>query len=127
MLSLAHSVLSKRKGPSWKYTFRLLNEHNLSPATVFDIGVAKGTPRLYTAFPQARFYLIDPTREALPFMEDIAQRYHASVLNVALGDKQGELEIIVREGIGGSSFLAGVADRSFVDGYVVPVVRFEDL
>ena len=38
----------------------------LTPVTVFDIGVAKGTPWLYRAFLTAKIVLVDPTRESLP-------------------------------------------------------------
>ena len=89
-LSLAQAILAKRNGPSWNHTFRLLRRCGLTPKTIFDVGVARGTPRLYTAFPQAVFHLIDPTRESLPFMQDIAKRYDARVHNVALGAKEEE-------------------------------------
>jgi hypothetical protein len=37
--------------PNWEYSFGLLKRAGLQPKTVFDIGVARGTPRLYFAFP----------------------------------------------------------------------------
>ena len=126
-LSLAQATLSKRNGPSWNYTFRLLRRYGLTPKTIFDVGVARGTPRLYTAFPQAVFHLIDPTRESLPFMQDIAERYDARVHNVALGAKEEKLQITVREGIGASSFFSDVADSTYVKRYEVPVVPFAKL
>lgn len=59
------------------------------PKTVIDIGVAYGTPDLYDAYPQAKYILVDPTRESLPHMQSISKRMNASILNIALGDKKG--------------------------------------
>ena len=126
-LSMAQAVLSKLKGPSWNDTFDVLRRYNLTPKTIFDIGVARGTPRLYAAFPDAAYHLIDPTHESLPFMKDIAKRYNARVYNVALGAQEGTFPIIVREGIGASSFYTDVADPSYVKRYDVPVVPFDKL
>jgi FkbM family methyltransferase len=126
-LSLAQAILSKLKGPSWNYTFGVLRRYGLTPKTIFDVGVARGTPHLYTAFPHAVFHLIDPTHESLPFMQDIAERYDARVHNVALGATEEKLQITVREGIGASSFFSDVADPTYVKRYEVPVVPFAKL
>lgn len=46
-----------------------LHKLNFEPATVFDIGVACGTPELYSAFPNAYHYLF----EALPSFKSSLQ------------------------------------------------------
>ena len=127
MLSVAQTGMFKRDTPSWSYTFRILRNAGLTPNTIFDIGVARGTPRLYTAFPRAFFHLIDPTRESLPFMEDIAKRYKAQIHNVALGADNTQLEIAVRAKIDGSSFFAEIGDAVYTARYAVPVLPFRDL
>lgn len=113
------------EAPSWEYTFALLEKAGLRPRTVFDIGVARGTPWLYTAFPDATFHLIDPTRESLKFMERIAKQYTAHVHNVALGDQETTLEITVRaDDIAGSTFFEEVGEAKVAAKYSVPVRPF---
>lgn len=47
-----------RRAPGWP---KLLG--HLSPATVLDVGAARGTPELYASFPNAHLVLIDPVSE----------------------------------------------------------------
>lgn len=114
--------------PAWPFVLKRLKALGLKPKTVFDIGVAKGTPELYAAFPDARYYLVDPTRESLPYMETIARKLDARVLNVALGDREGELEIGMRaDDIGGSTFFDEIGPLGATKRYPVPVRRFDQL
>jgi FkbM family methyltransferase len=106
---------------------RVLNHHGFVPRTVFDIGVAYGTPWLYEAFPKAKFHLIDPTRESLPHMQRWATLLDADIHNVALGDHEGLAEIRVRPEIGGSSLFEEVGDAEISGVYEVPVTRFDQL
>lgn len=127
-MSYSTLVLHRMIGvvPAWPFVLRNLRAQGFEPRTVFDIGVAHGTPELYAAFPDARYYLIDPTRESLPYMENISRRLDAKVLNVALGDKEGELEIGVRTNdIGGSTFYEEIGPLGPTRRYTVPVRRFD--
>lgn len=57
-----------------------------SPATVIDVGVASGTPALYTRFPNARHLLIEPLEEFEERLQTICSRYDAEyVLAAASG------------------------------------------
>ncbi len=63
------------------------------PATLIDVGVARGTPELYAAFPNAYLLLIEPLQE---FTADIASLLAArpgAHFPVALGCEPGEREI----------------------------------
>lgn len=114
--------------PSWQFVLRRLRRTGFAPRTVFDIGVARGTPELYGVFPDAHYVLIDPTRESAPYMREIASRLDADVLNVALGDSDGERVIAARqEDIGGSSFFDEVGKEPPLIRYPVPVRRFDGL
>jgi len=114
--------------PAWQYVLRRLRASGFEPRTVFDIGVARGTPELYGAFPNAHYYLVDPTRESVPYMNEIAQKLNADVLNVALGDCDAEREIHARtEDIGGSSFFDEVGEEAPNQRYPVPVRRFDQI
>lgn len=112
--------------PAWSFTLGQLKARGFRPRTAFDIGVARGTPELYWAFPDAYYYLIDPTRESLPYMQSIAKRLNAQVLNLALGDREGELEIGVRPGdINGATFYEEIGPLAATERYPVPVRRFD--
>jgi FkbM family methyltransferase len=97
------------KMPSWAYCLNHIKTTGFRPKTIFDVGIARGTEILYQAFPDAFYYLIDPSRESLPYMEEIKKRIKAKILNYALSDRAGEVTLNVPDGehIGGSSIMRG--------------------
>jgi FkbM family methyltransferase len=97
------------KTPSWGYCLSHIKTSGFRPKTIFDVGIARGTEILYQAFPDAFYYLIDPSRESLPYMEEIQKRIKAKILNYALSDRAGEVTLNVPDGehIGGSSIMRG--------------------
>ena len=127
-LSYSSLMLHRLVGvvPAWSFVLRRLRSLGFHPRTVFDIGVARGTPELYAVFPDARYFLVDPTRESLPFMQRIARQLDATVLNVALGARDGDAEISVRtDDIGGSTFYEEIGSLGPTRRYHVPVRRFD--
>ena len=81
------------------------------PRAVFDIGVGRGTPWLYEAFPDAAFTLVEPLTEFAGDIRDIQNRYDASWHACALGERDGESEILVPETVKtGASLLAREAN-----------------
>ena len=127
LASRGFELLRKGVAPSWETTAGLLKRYGVVPRTVFDIGVAEGTPELYAAFPDAEYHLFDPTRESLPHMQAIARRLRATVHSLALGDREGTMTIAVRSEIGGSSVFeeVGEPETPVTDRYEVPVRRFD--
>jgi FkbM family methyltransferase len=112
----------------WPAGVRHLRRHGFAPKTVFDIGVAAGTPDLYAAFPDAHLVLVDPTREALPHMQEIARRRDAAVHNVALGEIDGEMVIETRpDDIKGATFFREIGPLGPTERYAVKVRRFDTL
>lgn len=112
----------------WNAGIRALKRAGFAPKTVFDIGVARGTPELYAAFPTARFVLVDPTHESLPYMKETARRIDAEIVPVALGDCDGEMEIEVRcDDIQGATLFREIGPLGPTDRYRVPVRRFDSL
>lgn len=110
----------------WTAGLDTLKARGFSPRTVFDIGVATGTDELYDAFPDATYYLVDPTRESRLHMERIASRLNARICNFALGDTEGEREIEVRsDDIQGATFFREVGSPGITARYQVPVRRFD--
>lgn len=68
---------------------RVLRRAQLAVDEVIDVGVFRGTPFLYDAFPDCDFVLVDPRRDAEATLEDKPKRY--KLLNVALGREEGEM------------------------------------
>jgi hypothetical protein len=66
-------------------TLRRIKALGVEPATIFDIGVAYGTPELYAEFAQAKYFLVDPLPHSLPYMRMWAQKLDASLYNIGLG------------------------------------------
>ena len=66
----------------------------LDPDVIFDVGVSRGTPWLYKAFPEKKFLLIDP----LPEFEDKLHTTpeHYECLNLGLGSTPGTLTLDLR-------------------------------
>lgn len=69
-----------------------------SPATVFDVGVGRGTGELYRAFPEARMLLIEPLAEYRPALERISEKYDCRIIAKAAGNRCGRAEIAVDPG-----------------------------
>lgn len=95
-------------------------EMDFSPATVFDVGVAQGTPALYTRFPDAIHILIEPLEEFEPSLKEICSRYNAEYVLAAAGNCPGMMEIGISENLIASSLL-----RSHGERRKVPVVTLD--
>jgi FkbM family methyltransferase len=111
--------------PSWQHSVKVLGRYGFYPATVFDVGVGFGTHALYRAYPQAFYYLIDPTPESLFHMRRIAQRLDAQILNLALGDRDGEVVLEIRSDIQGSTLFEECGPREILRTECVPLRRFD--
>jgi len=64
-----------------------------SPKTVFDVGVGRGTPELYGAYPGAKFILVEPLSEFGPALEGLARELNCVVCRKAVGEKAGTISI----------------------------------
>lgn len=78
------------------------------PRTVFDIGVGRGTPWLYEAFPKAHFVLVEALEDFKPDVDAILKQYDAECHYCCLGKSEGEAEFRVRPGVLTSSGLYGL-------------------
>jgi len=61
----------------------------LAPRTVFDVGVGRGTPWLYEAFPKAKHVLFEPLADFNSDLERLARDLNADVHRVALSNRTG--------------------------------------
>ena len=72
-----------------------LRKPEFSPATVIDVGVARGTPNLYDAFPDAHLVLIEPLGEFEQDLQRISRRRGGEYVLGAVGSAPGRAEIHV--------------------------------
>lgn len=101
----------------------------VAPATLVDVGVARGTPELYAAFPGVPLLLVEPLAEQEEHLRAlVADRPGSAYALAAAGPQPGELEIAVHRVPACSSVLG---DRDAGGGAAprrtVPVVRVDDL
>jgi|SRR5215471_4633202 len=66
-----------------------------NPATIIDVGVARGTPQLYDAFPDAYLLLIEPLAEFSTDISRILTRRRGVYVPVAAGRHAADLELWV--------------------------------
>jgi FkbM family methyltransferase len=113
--------------PSWRQSFRLLDRYGFRPNMVFDIGVAYGTFELYDAFPKAFYHLIDPTSESLHHMRRLERQLNCRIHQVALGDRDGEVDIEIRPDIQAATLLEDTTAREVLRHDRVPMKRLDRL
>jgi FkbM family methyltransferase len=76
-----------------------LRKPELSPATVIDVGVARGTPSLYDAFPEAHLVLIEPLAEFEEDLQRIARLRGGEYVLGAVGAAPGRAQIHIDPGM----------------------------
>jgi FkbM family methyltransferase len=72
-----------------------LRAHDLSPATVIDVGAGHGTELLLEGFPDAYHVLIEPLEEFAPELERVLARHRGERIAAAIGDERGRVTINV--------------------------------
>lgn len=117
----------------WRYGFRLrgtdpawhrtsgwnpknLRKTGLAPATLVDVGVARGTPGLYEAFPDAYLALVDPLREFEGDMRSVVAERPGEFHLTAVGAEEGSATIHVDPERPFASSLADPARRDQAPG-----------
>lgn len=76
-----------------KFSSYYLKRYKFEPKTVFDIGVCRGTPELYSAFPNCKIVLIDPLEESRDYYKSFSQDFCMEFLRCAVGSSLGTIEI----------------------------------
>jgi FkbM family methyltransferase len=72
-----------------------LRKPGFAPATVIDVGVARGTPNLYDAFAGAHLVLVEPLAEFEEDLQRICRRRGGEYVLAAVGAEAGRAEIHV--------------------------------
>lgn len=77
------------------WTMRPEHAQAVHPATIFDVGVHRGTPPLYAAFPDAYYVLVEPLRENRRAIKRILKQYRGEHIEAAAGARPGVATINV--------------------------------
>jgi len=77
--------------------FQHLANVGFKPKTIIDVGVANGTPDIYTAFPDAYYILVDAVAEYEAGMREMLKSMRGEYILTALSDEPGEAEMMVTE------------------------------
>lgn len=86
------------------------------PEVIVDVGVAHGTPELYTTYPKSQIILVEPLQEFEPHMLAIQSAYENVIIErVAAGSASGTMTICVHPDLVGSSVYKE-AEESDVNG-----------
>lgn len=99
---------------------------NFSPNTIFDIGVAYGTPGLYGKFDNVHYHLVEPLKEYTDVIKNLEKKYPLTYTIAAAGEKESSLTLNVHPDLSGSSIL-NESEGSHVDGEprVVPITTLD--
>jgi FkbM family methyltransferase len=108
--------------------FKHLKSLGFDIRTVIDVGVAFGTPPIYRAFPDAKYFLVEPVAECRPVLEKLKQRLDAEYFLVAAGAENGEVTFNVHDDVSGSSLYSQTEGKA-LDGQArsVPMRRLDSL
>jgi FkbM family methyltransferase len=96
--------------------------------TVIDVGVARGTPAIYEAYPRAKYIFVEPLEEFRDTLEMLTRRLDATYVLAAAGARDGEVQLHVHDDLSGSSVLRQ-AEGPIFDGVprTVRLVRLDGL
>ena len=73
----------------------ILKRSGIRPRTVVDVGVGRGTPQLYEAFPEAFHILVEPLKEHEPRLRRILRRYKGEYFLTAVGSNNRKATLSV--------------------------------
>ena len=107
--------------------FQRIKALGIEPAAIFDIGVAYGTPDLYAEFKNAKYFLVDPVPQSLPYMRGWAKTLNVSIHSIALGDFDGELETNVPDDIRASTLYEEIGPAGSLKRILAPIRRFDSV
>lgn len=112
-----------------KEALEVLKTNGFEPSVILDIGVAKGTPALYSIYPDSYYYLIEPLVEFEKDMQEILQKINGEYVLAAAGSYTGEIKINVHAGHldGSSIFKESMGKEADGDERTVQILRMDDI
>lgn len=104
-------IAMKRPTRNFTEFFTHVKGLGFNPGTVIDVGVARGTPQLYEAFPDAHILLFEPVKGFEECLQKITKKYNAEYQICALGSSDSQSTILKTEQLHGSSMMHRVEDQ----------------
>lgn len=98
----------------------------LKPATVIDVGVAHGTPALYSVFSKSKHLLMEPIEEYEPDLKRICSTVDAEYVLAAASSENGSTLIYVGGSLDGSSIMLPPEGRE-QDERKISLVKLDDV
>ncbi|MFC1843875.1 FkbM family methyltransferase [Thermodesulfobacteriota bacterium] len=116
-----------RKSLSESYS--LLLEQGFRPKTAIDVGVAEGTPEIYSAFPEAYYLLVEPLSEFEPHLKSILENLKGSYIIAAAGSKAQQIKFNVHHGHlqGSSMYKETMGSQADGEERLVEMVRLDEI
>lgn len=113
------------------WTFPRRHLRRLDVGTVFDVGVSRGTPELYDAFPHSYFVLVEPLHEHVTDLDAILAHHAGEYVLAAAGANPGTATLNVEPARHGMSSLLSRTPRTATGDEVehreVPVVTLDQI
>jgi FkbM family methyltransferase len=109
---------------------RWLRSYGFTAKTIIDVGVASGTPSLYSAFPDASLFLIEPVSEFEDAMHRILRTRSGAYVIAAAGEEDSSITLNVEAKPEMSSSLPRTPltiTGSVIEERVVPVRRIDSI
>jgi FkbM family methyltransferase len=125
-------VLPERKfrrslGDAMEHLSRVSKNLGFAPQTILDIGAADGTPELYTPFPGADFFLVEPLQEYESSLQTICNQIKASYEIAAVGDHNGSIVINITPDLYGSSVMNPAEPSLELKQREIPLLTLDSL
>jgi FkbM family methyltransferase len=126
---IVHEAAAGRLRTNIAESYSLLNKLGFRPRTVIDVGVAKGTMELYTAFPDSFFLLIEPLKEFESDLKSILKKYKGSYVLAAAGSSSGIATFNVHKDHLDGSSLYKETMGTVADGYeiTIPTISIDEI
>ncbi|MCK9224197.1 MAG: FkbM family methyltransferase [Candidatus Muirbacterium halophilum] len=114
---------------SLKEALEVIKNNGFEPSIILDIGVAKGTPDLYSVYPNSYYYLIEPLMEFEENIKEILNTINGEYILAAASSYTGEVTINVHtDHLDGSSILKeSMGEEADGDERRVPTIKIGDI
>ena len=114
---------------SLEQSYLHINKIGFIPPTIIDVGIAKGTPELYSAFPDSYFLLIEPLKEFETHMKEILLKYNGEYLLCAAGEEDRKINFNVHDHhlSGSSIYNEAMGEKADGSAREVNMIRIDEL
>lgn len=127
---LGYNITKKKNDrPNLDGFLKHVTSTGFEPETIVDVGVGRGTPELYQAFPEAYYIFVEPIEEFRPILEQLTKRYNGEYHLAAAGSESGSAQINMRSHDleGSSIFKHRRESAKYLNPREVDKIKIDDL